>query len=409
MSGFGRPVSGPPSGAAGGDLGLTYPNPKVMGLEGVPIVGAPGVAGQVLEYNGTDYVPVTPAAASNFVLNPTTVKTANYNAVADDLVIVNASGGPFTVTLPTAPADRTLVGVVDVVAPGTNVLTIAAGGADVINIAGTTTDTIRVSGEAKLYQYDAALATWYRIVNTPVVSLLNYIMTAANIETTFAARGNLYVGTGAGSGEQLAVGPTGYKLEVVAGLPAWVTDPTPTTFPGLPGSFFITGRNYPTVNSDGTATLMTANSMTAMPIVVGAPHTFTAIAIDFTIVGTAGSVVRLGVYADNGGTPVGGALVQDCGTVIGTGLGTVSIVVNNALAPGLYWLVAVGQGGPVTQPTTITPPGTYGMQIGIFGMAGATTGNNVGYVQTAAVAGALPTPFGAGTLTTTPALVVLTA
>lgn len=53
--------SGPPSGPASGDLGLTYPGPRVQKLYGVSIdpTAAAVAAGQVLRYDGTNYKPAT--------------------------------------------------------------------------------------------------------------------------------------------------------------------------------------------------------------------------------------------------------------------------------------------------------------------------------------------------------------
>lgn len=53
--------SGPPSGPASGDLGLTYPAPRVQKLYGVAIdpTAASIAAGQVLQYDGTNYKPKT--------------------------------------------------------------------------------------------------------------------------------------------------------------------------------------------------------------------------------------------------------------------------------------------------------------------------------------------------------------
>jgi hypothetical protein len=99
------------------------------------------------------------------LLSPTAVKTANYNAAVGDLVPCDVTGGSFTVTLPTAPADKAQV-CVEIVAQTTTgapkLLTVAAGGADVFYIAaGATSVFMGQPFRSIVFQYKATGAIWY--------------------------------------------------------------------------------------------------------------------------------------------------------------------------------------------------------------------------------------------------------
>jgi hypothetical protein len=95
----------------------------------------------------------------------TAVKTANYTAAPSDLVPCNSTAGGFTVTLPTTPADQTLIEVKHIIQGTTsgtgNSITVATGGADVINRAGGPTSvTIPLIGESRAFLYQASTAIW---------------------------------------------------------------------------------------------------------------------------------------------------------------------------------------------------------------------------------------------------------
>lgn len=100
--------------------------------------------------------------------SPTAVKTGNYTAAAGDLVACDISGGSFTVTLPTAPADKTQV-CVEIVNRVTTIVshqfiptyvTVATGGADVLFKASGATSGIMGRGSI-IFQYNAAASIWY--------------------------------------------------------------------------------------------------------------------------------------------------------------------------------------------------------------------------------------------------------
>ena len=82
--------------------------------------------------------------------------------------------------------------------------------------------------------------------------------------------------------------------------------------------------------------------MRCKPIYIKESTTFTEIATYVNSGGTAGAVVRLGIYEANAdGMPA--ALLLDAGTVGTTTSGLKTIAISETLAAGKYFLTAVGQ------------------------------------------------------------------
>jgi hypothetical protein len=156
---------------------------------------------------------------------------------------------------------------------------------------------------------------------------------------------------------------------------------------GLPPQGLGAGGYAKTYGVGVGTTVLTANAVIAVPIVIPRIGTATSINIRVTSAGAAGSVIRLGLYADTGAFNPR-SLIADGGTVDGTTTGLKTATISVPVKPGIYWLVAVGQGAPATQPTVNSLTG----QAPIFDASpDPATGVN-GYFQLG-VTGALPSTF----------------
>lgn len=93
---------------------------------------------------------------------PTTPKTAAYTALRNEFVPVNTTPDAVTITLPTAPADRTHVAVQMVTQTSTNAVTIARGGSDTFHkTSGATSLTLTLLDELVVLQYNAQYGIWH--------------------------------------------------------------------------------------------------------------------------------------------------------------------------------------------------------------------------------------------------------
>lgn len=87
----------------------------------------------------------------------------------------------------------------------------------------------------------------------------------------------------------------------------------------------------------------TVGNMYYMPLWVPKALTADRIAVKVETSGSAGAVLRLGIYAASPTTRKPDSLVLDAGTVDATSTGQKEITISQALTAGLYWLACVPQ------------------------------------------------------------------
>jgi hypothetical protein len=133
----------------------------------------------VTAWTSLPYVSGSPALA------PTTIKTSAYSAVHGDFVPVDTTSGDVPITLPTAPTDKSLVGIKMIGTASGHTVTFSCGGSDVLNKAGgLTTGTLSLINQGVLLQYFAGTAIWYvQSDDLPLASLATAYGSAPNPDT----------------------------------------------------------------------------------------------------------------------------------------------------------------------------------------------------------------------------------
>ncbi|HEY8998952.1 MAG TPA: glycosyl hydrolase family 28-related protein [Candidatus Saccharimonadales bacterium] len=184
--------------AAGGDLSGTYPNPTVASINGVAMpASTPTGSGQTLVTTTSNTTTWSALSANSIgaaqALTPTVVKTGAYTAAAGDFVPVDASAGSVTITLPTAPTNKSIVGIKMINTNSTSAFTVTVNtaGSDVFNkTGGSTSATLSLPSQAILAQYNASNAVWYVFSDDlPLGSVKNIIPDWVNVKS-YGAVGN---------------------------------------------------------------------------------------------------------------------------------------------------------------------------------------------------------------------------
>ncbi len=133
--------------------------------------------------------------------------------------------------------------------------------------------------------------------------------------------------------------------------------------------------------------ILNADRMTALPLLVARDMTVDRIAIEVTTE-AAGKKVRLGIYKD-GANISPGALLLDAGEVNTDSVGIKEIAINQKLTKGRYWLTILSDGTPTVRALSYA----YGVVTG-RGILSTDFSRKIGGVYSDIAYGSLPDPFG---------------
>jgi hypothetical protein len=349
--------------------------------------------------------------AGSFI--PTAIKTANYTAARGDLVLIDTTGGTFTVTIPAASGGTGMIAVKWIA--GAAAPTIQRSGSDHFNtttgatsfqptLANTgyelvsdgsavwvvSTDDLPLSGlDARYYANTTALnaitapsadvsLNSHKITSltpgTASTDAATWGQTTAGIVT---AKGDLVVATASGAVARHAVGANGTAVFADSSQSDGVGWQYPTRQMTFKSGSFV----CPPLGAATSAP--TQSEAHAVAWFIPYAQTFDRVCVTCTTL-AASSVIRAGVYADNGsGYP--GALISDWGTMDTSTTGDKTITVSWSPTPGLYWMVGVAQGGTPTVRMHTSSGGSLGLSSASQGNLGG--GGIAGYSQSSVTAG----------------------
>jgi hypothetical protein len=158
-----------------------------------------------------------------------------------------------------------------------------------------------------------------------------------------------YYGNGSGT---LSVDASNTNMTVLNnGVGA--TGPTGPAGPGLAAPL-VSGQYSASGLGTTSSYAAAANTLYAVPFIPATSDSVDRLGIGISVAGGSGSVVRMGIYADNGDYKPG-SLLGDYGTASATTVAYAETATNGspvALTTGtLYWLAFASQGSPATNPS----------------------------------------------------------
>lgn len=216
----------------------------------------------------------------------------------------------------------------------------------------------------------------------------------ATLDTTVAAKvpkslvdaaGDLIYGSADDTPARLGIGTAGQVLTVNSGAtaPEWADAAGGGGSAGLAPIFYPARYTFvPNAQEFGLTHAAGYGYWTPFP--VERDVTLDRIGVEITTAG-ASTVLRMGIYADDGGSP--GSLVLDAGTVDASSTGWKEITISQALTAGRVWLCLAAQGS-----NNVTTRGNYGVLSVPF--LSATGDRNGGCYYKASITGALPASAG---------------
>jgi hypothetical protein len=130
----------------------------------------------------------------------------------------------------------------------------------------------------------------------------------------------------------------------------------------------------------------------AIPVFINKAVTADRISLNVTVSGSAGGVLRMGIYnSDSNFQPT--TLLLDAGTIASTTTGLKEITISQALSPGVYWIGAAGQVASAGTCSAYTAnPFTGMLSTPTYYSSAAITGYQMG----PSITGALPSTFTVG-------------